>query len=135
MTDCLFCGIAAGDIPADVVVETDTVLAFNDINPAAPTHALVIPKRHIGSVAELGPNDAPLLADLMAVARQIGAGVEGGWRLVSNVGPDAGQSVYHLHFHVLPRHDGEKLRRPASKMATPEELKANAGKIRAALNG
>ena len=101
MGDCLFCSIAAGDIPADVVLETDDVVAFNDINPAAPTHVLIIPKRHIASAAELEPDDGGLLAALFAVARRVGNGIDGGWRLVTNVGPDAGQSVFHLHFHVL----------------------------------
>ncbi len=101
MADCLFCSIAAGDIPADVVIETDDVIAFNDINPAAPTHVLLIPKRHIGSVAELEAGDSDLLAALFEVATQIGRDLVGGWRLVTNVGPDAGQSVFHLHFHVL----------------------------------
>lgn len=101
MSDCLFCGIAAGDVPADVILETDSVLAFNDINPAAPTHVLVIPKRHIESIASLGADDTSLLADLVGAARDVGARIDGGWRLVSNVGSDAGQSVFHLHFHVL----------------------------------
>lgn len=101
MGDCLFCSIAAGDIPADVVFESDDVVAFNDINPAAPTHVLVIPKQHIGSAADLGAEDADLVAALIGAAGGIGAGLEGGWRLVTNVGPDAGQSVFHLHFHVL----------------------------------
>ncbi len=101
MADCLFCSIAAGGIPSDVVFETDDVVAFNDINPAAPTHVLVIPKRHVASAAELGPEDAGLLSALFEAAAQVGRDLEGGWRLVTNVGPDAGQSVFHLHFHVL----------------------------------
>jgi histidine triad (HIT) family protein len=101
MTDCLFCSIAVGDIPADVVFETDDVVAFNDINPAAPVHVLVIPKRHIASAADLGPEDAGLLAALFEGAAHIGSSIHGGWRIVTNVGPDAGQSVFHLHFHVL----------------------------------
>ena len=101
MADCLFCSIAAGEIPADVVIETEDVIAFNDINPAAPTHVLVIPRRHIPSAADLGPGDSHVLASLLEVAAQVGREVEGGWRLVTNVGADAGQSVFHLHFHVL----------------------------------
>ena len=101
MTDCLFCSIAAGTVPADVVLETDDVVAFNDINPAAPTHVLVIPKRHIASAAELGPEDGTLLASIFQVASRVGESIDGGWRMVTNVGPDAGQSVFHLHFHVL----------------------------------
>ena len=101
MADCLFCSIAAGGIPSDVVLETDDVVAFNDINPAAPTHVLVIPKRHVASAAELGSEDAGLLSALFEAAARVGRDLEGGWRLVTNVGPDAGQSVFHLHFHVL----------------------------------
>ena len=101
MADCLFCSIAAGDIPADIVHETEDVVAFNDINPAAPTHVLVIPKRHISSAEDLEVDDAGLLFSLFDVAARVGRGIEGGWRLVTNVGPDAGQSVFHLHFHVL----------------------------------
>ncbi|MDH3607259.1 MAG: histidine triad nucleotide-binding protein [Acidimicrobiia bacterium] len=101
MSDCLFCSIAAGDIPADHVIETEDVVAFNDINPAAPTHVLVIPRRHVGSAQDLENGDAQLLSAMFDVAGRIGRGLEGGWRLVTNVGPDAGQSVFHLHFHVL----------------------------------
>lgn len=101
MADCLFCSIAAEEIPADVVIETDEVVAFNDINPAAPTHVLIIPRRHIRSAEDLEAGDAELLAALFDVAARVGRGIEGGWRLVTNVGADAGQSVFHLHFHVL----------------------------------
>lgn len=101
MGDCLFCSIASGEIPADVVYETEDVIAFNDINPAAPTHVLVIPKQHIASAAEVESDHAGLLVALIDAARTVGAGLDGGWRLVTNVGPDAGQSVFHLHFHVL----------------------------------
>ncbi|NNC92473.1 MAG: histidine triad nucleotide-binding protein [Acidimicrobiia bacterium] len=101
MADCLFCSIAAGEIPADVVIETDDVVAFRDINPAAPTHVLVIPRRHIASAADLDGGDAELLSALFDVAARVGREIEGGWRLVTNVGADAGQSVFHLHFHVL----------------------------------
>ena len=103
MSDCLFCKIVAKEIDADVVHESSEVLAFKDINPGAPTHVLVIPKRHIASAAELGSGDEGLLVDLFetmtAVAKA--AGLDGGHRLVTNVGADAGQSVHHLHFHVL----------------------------------
>ncbi|MGI9649482.1 MAG: histidine triad nucleotide-binding protein [Acidimicrobiia bacterium] len=101
MADCLFCSIAAGTIPADVVLESDDVIAFNDINPAAPVHVLVIPKRHTDSAADLGPEDSGVLSALFEAAATVGRGIEGGWRLVTNVGADAGQSVFHLHFHVL----------------------------------
>ena len=103
MTDCLFCKIARKEIESGIVHETDNVLAFKDIQPGAPTHVLVIPKEHIASAAELGQAQGELLGemfDVMAtVARE--AGNDGGFRIVTNVGPDAGQSVHHLHFHVL----------------------------------
>ncbi len=83
------------------MLETEDVVAFNDINPAAPTHVLVIPRRHIASIQDLEAEDAGLLASLFDVAARVGRGLEGGWRLVSNVGPVGGQSVFHLHFHVL----------------------------------
>ena len=101
--DCLFCKIAAGDIPADVVTQTDTVIAFRDINPAAPTHALVIPKEHLANANELGENREALLQDLFSVITSVAAaeGLGMGYRIVANVGPEGGQTVDHLHFHVL----------------------------------
>ncbi len=101
--DCLFCRIAAGDIPSTKVYEDDAILAFRDINPQAPTHILVIPKAHIGSVAELTEEHAALVGHIFAVIPQIARqeGLTGGFRVVSNCGPDAGQSVPHLHFHIL----------------------------------
>lgn len=108
MTDCLFCRMVAGEIPADVVLDTDRALAFRDINPQAPTHVLVIPKEHHATVGECVEADPALLAEVVAgahaVARQEGLvtdGAEPGYRLVTNTGPAAGQSVHHLHFHVL----------------------------------
>lgn len=104
--DCLFCGIVAGQIPADVVYADDAVLAFRDIAPQAPTHVLVIPRRHIESAAHLSASDAELLA-AMALAAQAVAAIDGidsadrGFRLVMNVGPDALNSVAHLHLHVI----------------------------------
>ncbi len=101
--DCLFCKIAAGEIPSAKVYEDDTILAFRDINPQAPTHILVIPKTHIGSAAELTEAHAALVGHIFAVIPAIAAqeGLTGGFRIVSNCGPDAGQSVPHLHFHIL----------------------------------
>jgi histidine triad (HIT) family protein len=101
--DCLFCRIAAGDIPVPKVHEDDLVFAIRDINPQAPTHVLLIPVEHIDSAAALGDAHGPLLARLFATAAQIAErdGLENGWRVVSNVGPDAGQSVKHLHVHLL----------------------------------
>jgi histidine triad (HIT) family protein len=101
--DCLFCRMASGEIPVPKVHEDDLVFAIRDINPQAPTHALVIPVAHIASAAELGDDDGALLGRLFAVAAKIAEadGLDGGWRAVTNVGPDAGQSVQHLHVHVL----------------------------------
>lgn len=102
--DCLFCRIASGEQDADVVAEDDDWLAFRDINPQAPTHVLVIPKRHVGSVDELDDADRDLAGELLLAARRVAReeGVaDGGYRLVSNTGRRAGQSVAHLHFHVL----------------------------------
>ena len=103
MSDCLFCKIVAKEIPGDVVHESDDVLAFKDINPGAPTHVLVIPKRHIGSADELSMTDAGLLAEMFETMAEVAkaAGLSGGHRIVTNIGPDAGQSVPHLHFHVM----------------------------------
>jgi histidine triad (HIT) family protein len=102
-TDCLFCRMASGEIPVAKVHEDDLVFAIRDINPQAPTHALVIPVAHIASAAELGDADGPMLGRLFAVAAKIAEhdGLDNGWRAVTNVGADAGQSVKHLHLHVL----------------------------------
>jgi histidine triad (HIT) family protein len=107
MEDCLFCKIATGQIPANVVYDDGDVLAFRDINPQAPHHILVIPKRHIAtSMADLSPDDSATLAKIFAAAQKIAhdLGLENGYRFVTNVGPDAGQSVFHLHFHLLGGH-------------------------------
>lgn len=104
MADCLFCGIASGDIPAGIVYRDDSVLAFRDIDPKAPVHILIIPLRHIGSLAELEPGDGDVLGHATEVARQVAVdqGVaESGFRLVVNTGPDAAQSVHHVHLHLL----------------------------------
>ena len=100
MEECLFCKIAAGEIPANKLYEDEQVLAFYDIHPQAKVHFLVIPKRHIASAAALTEGDAALLGHIFAVIAQL-AQQENGYRVVSNVGPDAGQTVPHLHFHVL----------------------------------
>jgi len=101
--DCLFCKIVAKEIPSDVVVETDNVIAFKDINPGAPTHVLVIPKDHIKSASYLEAKHGALLTEMFDVMEKIGTDAEigDGYRIVTNVGPKAGQSVFHLHFHVL----------------------------------
>ena len=104
MTDCLFCRIVSGEIPADTVLQDDEIIAFRDINPQAPVHVLVIPRRHIASAADLGDDDAGLLGRIFGtiarVARDEGI-VDNGFRVVTNVGRDGGQSVDHLHFHLL----------------------------------
>ena len=104
MADCLFCKIAAGDIPSNKLFEDDRLLAFYDIDPQAPVHLLVIPKKHIDSAAVLTEDDAALLGHIYAVIAQLAAQLgiaENGYRVVTNVGADGGQSVKHLHFHVL----------------------------------
>ena len=100
--DCLFCRIAAGEIPSDIAHSDDQVVVFRDIQPKAPTHVLAIPRRHIPSVAELTDADGGLLAALFAALRRVAeeAGVRG-YRIVTNAGAEAGQSVFHLHFHLL----------------------------------
>jgi histidine triad (HIT) family protein len=102
-TSCIFCKIAAREIPADILHVSDTVVAFRDTNPQAPTHILVIPKEHIESVADVGDGEAGVLVDIMQAATHLAKteGLDDGWRLVTNVGPAAGQSVFHLHFHLL----------------------------------
>ena len=104
MENCLFCKIADGQIPSDIVYQDEDVVAFRDIHPQAPVHILIIPRRHIPSIADVTPEDGPLLVIVFSVAAKLAhkLGVdEGGYRIVSNVGPDAGQSVFHLHFHLL----------------------------------
>jgi histidine triad (HIT) family protein len=106
VTDCLFCGIVAGDVPSDVVHETKTTVAFKDIHPAAPLHVLVVPRRHIDNASVVDAEDGPVLADMLMSARAVAeaAGVaapERGYRLIFNVGPEALNSVPHLHLHVL----------------------------------
>ena len=101
---CLFCRIAAGEIPASIAYQDDAVVAFHDVDPKAPTHVLVIPREHIGSVDDLAETHAGVLARMVLaaqrIAREVGAEARG-YRLVFNHGADAGQSVGHLHMHVL----------------------------------
>ena len=106
--DCLFCAIAAGEIPSKKVYEDDLCYAFYDIDPQAPVHILVVPKEHIASVAEINEENALLAGRCLAACAKIAAqeGLTGGYRIVSNCGDDAGQSVHHLHFHIL---GGERL--------------------------
>lgn len=104
MSDCLFCKMITGEIKADVVLENDTVYAFRDINPQAPIHVLVIPKKHIATLNDLGPGDAGLLGEMYLAARQIAheqGFAEDGYRTVVNCNERAGQAVFHVHLHVL----------------------------------
>ena len=106
MSDCLFCKIIAGEIPSSKVYEDDVCLAFHDIDPQAPTHFLVIPKTHIGSVAEVNGDNAAVVAHIFTViAHQCKKLGLNSYRVVSNIGAQAGQSVPHLHFHVLAGRD------------------------------
>lgn len=101
---CLFCKIVAGDVPSERVHEGETVVAFKDINPVAPVHQLIIPRRHVASAAELGEADGELLGQLFAVAARLAADAgltTRGYRIVTNVGDDGGQTVSHLHLHLL----------------------------------
>jgi histidine triad (HIT) family protein len=104
MSDCLFCRIAAGEVPAARVHDDETVIAFRDINPQAPTHILVIPREHIGSAADLTPAQDALWGHLLHVAQRLAAseGIDAtGYRIVTNVGRGGGQTVGHLHLHLL----------------------------------
>jgi histidine triad (HIT) family protein len=103
MADCLFCKIISGEIPAKKVFENDDVFAFEDINPQAPTHVLIIPKRHFAGLKEATSEEAASIGVCHLAAAEIARqrGLEGGYRTVVNVGPDAGQSVFHLHVHLL----------------------------------
>ena len=103
MSACIFCKIVNGEIPSTKVYEDDVVFAFRDIVPQAPTHILVIPKAHIASVSELTAENSAVVAHIFEVIPQIAAaeGLANGYRVVSNCGPDAGQTVFHLHFHIL----------------------------------
>jgi histidine triad (HIT) family protein len=103
-TDCLFCRIVAGEIPADVVHNTELAVAFRDLNPQAPVHVLVVPRRHIDNAGVLEPDDAEALAGVFVAAREVAEAqgvADSGYRLVFNVGEDASNSVPHLHLHVL----------------------------------
>ena len=104
MSDCLFCAIAAADIPADVVMRTDRVMAFRDIEPKAPVHVLVIPVDHHQDVPSVGLVDPLLAAELLQIASQVAEAediADSGYRLVANTGRDGGQTVPHAHLHVL----------------------------------
>jgi histidine triad (HIT) family protein len=103
-TSCLFCKIVAREVPAEVLRESERILAFRDVAPKAPTHILLIPKEHLTSAAEIEDRHGAMLADIAQAAAHL-ARTEGidrsGWRLITNVGPDSGQEVFHLHYHLL----------------------------------
>lgn len=104
MTDCLFCKMVSGEIPPDIVYEDDDVLAFNDINPQAPTHILIIPKKHISTLNDADESDTAVLGKLNLVAAQLAGKLgfaEAGYRVVMNCNAAGGQAVYHIHLHLL----------------------------------
>lgn len=104
MSDCVFCRIARGEIPASFVHQDDQIVAFMDLNPAAPTHILIVPRSHIATLDDASGADDALLGNMMGVARNLARElglVKGGYRLVLNVGAGAGQSVFHVHLHLL----------------------------------
>ncbi|RCX26213.1 histidine triad nucleotide-binding protein [Thioalbus denitrificans] len=104
--DCIFCKIAAGEIPAEKVYEDDHVLAFHDINPQAPLHVVIIPRRHIATINDIGEADTDLMGRLLQAAKAIAAreGVAGdGYRLVVNVNRGGGQVVFHIHMHLMAK--------------------------------
>ena len=106
--DCIFCKIVAGDIPSTKVYEDEKILAFRDINPEAPVHVLVIPKEHIDSANCINESNSALVAHIFECIPKIAKaeGLDGGYRIITNIGEDGGQSVHHMHFHIL---GGKKL--------------------------
>jgi len=104
VTDCLFCRIASGEIPASIVYQDERVVAFRDINPQAPVHVLLIPRRHIGTLNDLSPDDDGIVGEMVrraaAIAGELGLS-ERGYRTVFNCNADAGQTVFHIHLHLL----------------------------------
>jgi histidine triad (HIT) family protein len=102
--NCIFCRIIAGELPSDTVAESDQALAFRDLNPQAPTHVLVVPKQHLPAFRYLGPENAELLIAMASLANEVARNeglLEDGFRIIINDGPAAGQTVFHLHVHVL----------------------------------
>ena len=102
--ECLFCRIVAGEIPAEVIYESDTAVAFRDINPQAPTHVLIIPRKHIATINDIDESDQAIVGSLYSAAREIAASegiADDGYRAVMNCNESAGQSVFHIHLHVL----------------------------------
>ena len=103
MPDCLFCKIISGEIPSQLVYEDEHVLAFRDIAPQAPVHILIVPKEHIASAADLNPENSSHAAKCFDAIAKIAKseGLDSGFRVITNIGPDGGQTVYHLHFHLI----------------------------------
>jgi len=103
MSDCIFCRIVRGEVPARIVYQDEDVTAFHDLAPCAPVHILIIPNRHVAGVAQVEPKDAAVLGKLFVIARRLAEqeNIVDGYRLVVNNGPGAGQSVFHLHVHLL----------------------------------
>ncbi|MFQ5842833.1 MAG: histidine triad nucleotide-binding protein [Thermodesulfobacteriota bacterium] len=104
MNNCLFCGIIKGDIKGDIVYQDSSVVAFRDINPKAPVHLLIVPRKHISTLLDVGQGDKELIGDIIDVAAKLARdqGIsKDGFRVVVNCGPGAGQSVFHIHFHLL----------------------------------
>ena len=104
MSDCLFCKIVSGDIPGDIVYQDDEIVAFNDINPQAPVHVLVIPRKHIATHNDLTENDTQLIGSLLVRIKSMAQNIQElnkGYRIVTNCGSASGQSVFHVHFHLL----------------------------------
>jgi histidine triad (HIT) family protein len=103
VADCLFCRIASKEMPAEILHESDSIVALRDINPTAPTHVLVIPKRHIDSARDLTAQDSTLLGEVFETIAQIAEreGLDTGYRIVTNVGREGGQAIDHLHFHLI----------------------------------
>ncbi|HWQ84206.1 MAG TPA: histidine triad nucleotide-binding protein [Anaerolineales bacterium] len=112
MTDCIFCKIISGEIPGEKLYQDDSVTAFRDLHPVAPTHVLIVPNKHIPSVNEVSPEDESTMGHLYTVARQLAVqeGIqEQGYRLIVNSGPNAGQEIYHIHLHLI---GGRRMRYP-----------------------
>ena len=137
MDDCIFCRIVAGEIPGDIVYQDDELIAFRDIEPQAPVHLLIVPRRHIPSLAQLADDEILLIGRMAGVANRLARQeniVNSGYRLVINSGKEGGQIVPHLHLHVLPAWGEAQLSfANARKDASHAELAASTEKVRAAL--
>lgn len=104
MNDCLFCRIVEGKVKGDIIYQDKSVVAFRDLGPKAPVHILIVPRKHLATLLDVGEEDKGLIGDILYVASQLARDqgiAEGGFRVVVNCGPGAGQSVYHIHFHLL----------------------------------